>query len=183
MRKLVSAAGTLVLALTAAGTALGQTGAWLHVRVDEGTKGSKINVNVPMSVVDIFARSAPEAIQKHGRVQFGPGKEGMKIDEARRAWKELKNAGDVDFVTIEEKDQTVRVSRAGSLVLVKVDGAPGKEQVKVEVPVDVVDALLSGEGEELNVSAALLTLQERRGDIVRVTDKDSTVHVWIDERN
>lgn len=183
MRRAISALGTLVLAMTAAGTALGQSGAWLHVRVDEGVKGSKVNVNLPMGVVDIFAKAAPDAIQKHGHVQFGPGKEGMKIDDARRAWRELKNAGDVDFVTIEEKDQKVRVSRAGGLVLVKVEGAPGHDQVSVEVPVEVVDALLSGEGEDLNVGAALAALQKRRGDVVRVVDKNSTVRVWIDERN
>ena len=185
MRKTISTVGTLLLSLTAAGAALAQTanGAWIHVRVEEGAKQSKVNVNLPLGVVEAVLKASPEAVQKHGRISFGHEEDGMKITDARRAWEQLKNAGDVDFVTVEDKDQKVRVSRQGSLVVVKVEGAPGHDQVNVEVPVEVVDALLSGEGEELNVAAALTVLQKRRGDIVRVTDKDSTVRVWIDERS
>lgn len=185
MRKSISAVGTLVLSLTAAGAALAQTAnnAWLHVRVEEGAKQSKVNVNLPLGVVEAVLRSAPDAVQKHGRIHFGHEKDGMKVADARRAWEQLKKAGDVDFVTVEDKDQKVRVSRQGSLVVVKVEGAPGHDQVSVEVPVEMVDALLSGEGEELNITAALGVLQKRRGDIVRVTDKDSTVRIWIDERS
>lgn len=58
-----------------------------------------------------------------------------------------------------------------------------QRQVRVEVPLEVVDALLSGEGEALNIQAALKELQKRRGDIVRVNDEKSTVRVWIDEKN
>ena len=48
---------------------------------------------------------------------------------------------------------------------------------------EVVDALFSGEGDELNVKAAISQLQKRRGDIVRVNDETSTVRVWIDEKS
>ena len=37
----------------------------------------------------------------------------------------------------------------------------------------MVDALLSGEGNELNVNAALAQMQKRRGDIVRVNDANA----------
>jgi hypothetical protein len=65
------------------------------------------------------------------------------------------------------------------------DGKPvkGGEEVRVEVPVSLVDAFLSGEGEEGNFEAAIVELQKRRGDIVRVKDDDSNVRVWIDEQN
>jgi hypothetical protein len=55
--------------------------------------------------------------------------------------------------------------------------------VRVEIPVSLVDALLSGEGEEANIEAAIVELKKRRGDIVRVQDDDSHVRVWIDEQN
>ena len=51
------------------------------------------------------------------------------------------------------------------------------------MPVSLVDAFLSGEGEEGNIQAAVAELQKRRGDIVRVKDDDSNVRVWIDEQN
>ena len=65
----------------------------------------------------------------------------------------------------------------------KADKGRGPETVRIEVPVSLVDALLSGEGEEANVEAAIGELKKRRGDIVRVQDDDSHVRVWIDEQN
>ena len=53
--------------------------------------------------------------------------------------------------------------------------------VRVEIPVDVVDALLSGDGDRLNLVGALERLKERRGDLVRIIDGDERVHIWIDE--
>ncbi|MEZ5392694.1 MAG: hypothetical protein R2724_07385 [Bryobacterales bacterium] len=77
----------------------------------------------------------------------------------------------------------MRVSRAGQLIQVRVEDRKGDapEQVRVDIPVDVVDALLSGEGEELNLRAAIQQLSGRRGDIVNVTDARRCV--WIDARS
>jgi hypothetical protein len=94
---------------------------------------------------------------------------------------------------VESDDQNVKVMRKGDLVQVFVDQKPragkdgekgkGAETVRVEVPTSLVDAFLSGDGEEGNVEAAILELRKRRGDIVRVHDDDSHVRVWIDEQN
>jgi len=101
--------------------------------------------------------------------------------------------GDAELVTVESEEENVRVMRKGDLVQVFVDNKPkvgkdgkavkGGEEVRVEVPVSLVDAFLSGEGEEGNFEAAIAELQKRRGDIVRVKDDDSNVRVWIDEQN
>jgi sRNA-binding protein len=131
----------------------------------------------------------------------------MKLADFRRMWKQLAAVGDAEFVTVESEDENVRVQRKGDLVLVYVDHkagakkaqaesekpkaeaekpAPkphGAEEVRVEVPVSLVDALLSGEGDEVNLQAAVAELQKRRGDIVRVHDADSNVRIWIDEQN
>ena len=155
---------------------------WLHVRVEEPAKGSRVHVNLPLNVVEVVLKAAPEAIASKGRINFGREGHGMALADFRRIWSELKTAGDTDLVTVEEKDENVRVGRRGGLVEVRVE-RKGKEEVKVEIPVEVVDALFSGEGEELNVRAALAQLQTRRGDIVRVNDEHSTVRIWIDEKN
>ena len=64
----------------------------------------------------------------------------------------------------------------------KVEKTGGREEVHIEVPTAVVDALFEGEDGALNVPRALALLQSRRGDIVRVNDKDNMVRVWIDEK-
>jgi len=203
MRKSVVVGG-LGLALLAAAFAAAQTTntAWLHVRVDEAQKASKVRVNLPMTVVDAVVKATPDLIEEHGKVNFG-GHHGMKLADCRRAWKQLMAAGDAEFVTVESEDENVRVQRKGDLVIVhadhkghaakaaKAEAEPGRAgakaegpgEVRVEIPVSLVDALLSGEGEEVNVQAALAEVQKRRGDIVRVHDTDADVRIWIDEQN
>jgi hypothetical protein len=201
MRKSILA-GVGLLAVAAATTAAAQTGAaWLHVRVEEAREASKVSVNLPMTVVEAILKASPEMIEKHGKVHFGD-EHGMKMADMRKAWKALAQVGDAEFVTVESDDQNVRVARKGDIVQVFVDAKPraakqglakegtakearhGKpEEVRVEVPVSLVDAFLSGEGEEGNFDAAIAELQKRRGDIVRVKDDESNVHVWIDEQN
>ena len=57
------------------------------------------------------------------------------------------------------------------------DGA----DVNVQIPSSVVDALLSGEGEELNFRAAIEALAaEGEGELVTVNDDDDRVRVWVD---
>ncbi len=189
------------LALLPAAAATAQTGtAWLHIRVEEAHKASKVSVNLPMTVVEAALKAAPEMIQEHGKLNLG-GHHGMKLEDFRRMWKQLAAVGDAEFVTVESEDENVRVQRKGDIVQIFVDQKAGKPkaeaekaeeptkaarhsgEVRVEVPVSLVDALLSGEGEEVNIQAAVAELQKRRGDIVRVNETDNQVRIWIDEQN
>ena len=194
MRKsILAGVGLLALSVLPAAQAAAQTGtAWLHVRVEEVKQASKVSVNLPMAVVEAVLKASPEIIEKHGKVHFGE-EHGLKMADIRKAWKALAEVGDAELVTVESEDENVRVMRKGDLVQVFVDSkakagkdgkpAKGGEEVRVEVPVSLVDAFLSGEGEDGNIQAAVAELQKRRGDIVRVKDDDSNVRVWIDEQN
>jgi hypothetical protein len=194
MRKsILAGVGLLALSVLPAAQAAAQTGtAWLHVRVEEAKQASKVAVNLPMAVVEAVLKASPEMIERHGKIHLGD-EHGIKMADLRKAWKALADVGDAELVTVESEDENVKVMRKGDLVQVFVDkkakpgkdgkGAQGGEEVRVEVPVSLVDAFLSGEGEEGNFQAAVAELQKRRGDIVRVKDDDSNVRVWIDEQN
>jgi len=194
MRKsILAGVGLLALSVLPAATAAAQTGTvWLHVRVEEVKQASKVSVNLPMAVVEAVLKASPEIIEKHGKIHIGDH-HGMKMADLRKVWKELAAVGDAELVTVESEDENVKVMRKGDLVQVFVDNkakpgkdgkaAKGGEEVRVEVPVSLVDAFLSGEGEEGNFEAAVAELQKRRGDIVRVKDDDSNVRIWIDEQN
>ena len=54
-------------------------------------------------------------------------------------------------------------------------------EVQVRVPVSVVDALLSGTGETLDVRAAIQELSSLRGEMVQVDHPEARIRVWIDE--
>jgi hypothetical protein len=154
---------------------------WIHVRVEEPEKQSKVAVNLPLSVVEVAIEAAPEMIESHGKIHFGD-EHGMKLEDLRKVWAELAAVGDAELVTVENKDETVKVWRKADQVHVRVE-KQGKEEVVVEVPVSLVDALLSGEGDKVNIKAAIAELQKKRGDIVTVTEPDTTVRIWIDEQN
>lgn len=173
-----SAAACLALALPAGAQG---TGAWLHVRVEGPQRQGTVAVNLPLSVVEVALQAAPDTLVSHGHVKLGRHGDDIQVADLRRMWSELKASGDAELVRVEEKDQRVRVARAGDLVLIHVDKPEANESVRIELPTDVVDALLSGEGNQLNVKAALARLQKRRGDIVRVNEKDHSVRIWIDE--
>jgi hypothetical protein len=195
MRKsILAGVGAVAFAVLPAATAAAQTGtAWLHVRVEEAKEASKVAVNLPMTVVEAILKASPEVIERQGKIHIGD-EHGLKMADIRKAWKALAEVGDAELVTVESDEENVKVMRKGDLVQVFVDrkakpgkdgkaAAKGGEEVRVEVPVSLVDALLSGEGEEANIQAAVAELQKRRGDIVRVHDDDSNVRVWIDEQN
>lgn len=179
----VVAFGFSALLLAGAAPAAAQAKPWLHIQVEEA-KGSKVHVNVPLSLVEIAMKAAPEPIFDEDHIRIG-GRHGgsLRISEARKMWLELKAAGDTDFVTVRDEieSETVTVSRKGDLVQVRVDGDQRNGRVMVDVPVALVDALFSGEGEELNLSGAIQELSKRRGDVVRVEDKNDRVRIWIDE--
>ena len=89
---------------------------------------------------------------------------------------------------MEEANETVRVARVSDFIEIQVerrssddaDTADGKT-IDVQLPITVVDALLSGDSDKLNVSVAIERLGTLRGDIVRVTETDRQIRVWIDE--
>jgi hypothetical protein len=163
--------------------------AWLHVRVDEHNKSSKVRVNVPMTVVEAALEAAPEKIVDKGRIKIDLGHGGhegheghdLSLADMRKIWQSLKDAGDTEIVSVEDDDQTVKVGRQGDMVQVRVTKPNGKEEVHVDVPVTLVDAVLSGTGDSVDVKAVIRELRNQRGDIVRVNDEDSAVRIWIDE--
>jgi poly(3-hydroxybutyrate) depolymerase len=154
---------------------------WLHVQVTEtGAKESKVSVNLPLSLLDVAFDMVPDERIKGGRVQLGKGE--VKLADMRRMWAELKKAGDTEFVTVEEKDETVRIERKGARVQVRVtDKKTNTSKVNVDVPMSVVDALLQGDEDSLDLRGALAELKRTTsGEFINVNDDNSRVRVWID---
>lgn len=160
--------------------------AWIHVQViDEQDTDARVNVNLPLAAVEAALQLAPGAVTSEGRVRLGNA--GVSVAAIRQLWQAVRGAGDAQLVTVKEQDKRISVARKGDLIEVIVveadQGGPvsNDERVRAEIPVPVVDALLSGDGDTLNVRAALKELQGRRGDVVRVEDGSKRIRVWIDE--
>lgn len=182
MRNRAKVAGGALAIVLIAGTVQAQS-PWVHVRVNEGNSDENVSVNLPLSLVEVVLKSAPEHVVNEGRFQIGRHETQLTVADLRRMWAELSEAGDANLVTIEDDGKTVRVGRRGEQIQVRIAGKDDGEQVAVDVPARVVDALLSGSGEELNLEAAIEELRAIRGDVVnfRGGDDDDSVRVWIDE--
>jgi len=182
MKRILAA---VVLALFVATPLIAQT-PWIHVAVDEaGENDTRVNVNLPLSVVKVAMRAAPESIISDGKLHFGHVDQDIDIESLREMWAELREAGDAEFVTVEEEDEIIRIRREGDFVRIDIEerGETNPEQVHVEIPVTVVDALFSGEGETLDLERAFDELSKERGDIVHIDDGETKVRIWIDEQD
>lgn len=156
-----------------------QTSSWLHVEVNEGgDKASQVNVNLPLSIAKAALGMAPQKFTEKALEKLSD--HDISIADIRTLWAEIKQAGNAEFVTVQEKDETVRVARDGEWMRIRVEKTTGKaERVHVDIPLRVVDALLSGDSESFNLLAAVNELEGNNGDIVRVEDGNDKVRVWI----
>lgn len=180
-RRILTTVGLALAMLVAFAPARAQVAkSWIHVHVTEPADGTKVRVNVPLSLAQVALDVAPKDILEKGQLKLQ--QKDISVADLRRLWAELKASGDADFVTVEEDDKFVRVSRQGQHLNIDVqDREEKKERVVVRMPLTVVDALLSGEGETLNIQAAISQLEGQRGEIVTVESSDSQVRIWIDE--
>lgn len=158
-------------------------GAWIHIEVKEdGGKESSVKVNLPLVLAEAALAAAEGSLE--GRLSIGAHTGGdFKISDLRQMWRAMRDAGDAEFVTVQEEGEQVRVYTQGENVHVDVDGGADDERVRVRMPAGMMDALLAGDGEELNVSGALAYLRTagRHGELVRVEDGSELVRIWIDE--
>jgi hypothetical protein len=180
MKSVLLVTGVLAMALPAgAGTA-----SWIHVAVDDGhSKPTTVRVNLPLAAVDAVTPLIQQELAKNAKLEA----KGQSLDKAHLTamWKAVKDAGDAEFVTVRGQGDDVRVAKVRDKLIVKVsDAAKGKDTVTVEIPAEVVDALLSGPGDQLDFAAAIEVLKQRgHGTLVTVDDASSKVRVWIDDRN
>ena len=179
-RRILITAGLALALLVSLAPAWAQSDTWIHVRVVENDDGNKVSVNVPLSLAQVALEVAPRDVMEKGRLKLR--EKDISVADIRRLWAELKASGDANFVTVEDKDKNVRVARAGNYLHVDVDDRSGKnEKVQIRMPLTVVDALLSGDGDTMNIGAALNQLKGQRGEIVTIDGSDSQVRIWIDE--
>ena len=180
------AAAALVAGVGLAPALAGTEGKWLHIRVlGQGERGESVKVNLPVAVLETMADAIEADHFSGGQIRISEGN--IKPEQLRAVWQSLKSTEDMEFVTIESDDETVRIAKSDGMLLVKVNDARSRkasDKVDIKVPMQVVDALLQAPEGQLNVKAALQALVDYGGgDLVQVTDGDSHVRIWIDGKS
>lgn len=176
----LSLAAGLVLS---AGAASADTQRWLHIKVHEQNGDHAcVSVNLPVTMIEKVAPLV-ESKSMHGHR--------LRIDDAdfdgadlREIWRAMKEAGDGHYVTVDSDRDNVRVKKEGGFMFIQAtDHGRRDERVDVKIPLTVVDALFSGEGDDLDVGAAMRALASAgEGEFVTATSEDATVRIWVDTK-
>ena len=176
---------------------------WIHVRViSQDSKSETVKVNVPLDMAEKVLPAIDHEPLHNGVVKIND--HNFQGVDVRTILDAVRTAKDGEFVTVQAPDADVRVAKQAGFLLVNVldksgnhhhhamkDGksqdtvtADNPHRVEVKVPMKVVDALFSGQKDELNIVAAIRALAAS-GDteLVSVKDDDNTVRVWVDSKN
>jgi hypothetical protein len=155
---------------------------WLHIRVDEaGPHGERVRVNIPMEVAEKVLPAIHTEDLHNGKVKVNEAEfDGVDLRVLLEA---VRTTKDNEFVTVESDHENLRVAKAGGNLLIQVRENK-VEKVDISVPLQVVEALLAGGKDELDLLGAIRALSAY-GDVTLVTvqDESSKVRIWVDSQN
>ena len=164
------------------GSSLMAAGPWLHLHVQEGGEET-LNLNVPVSLVSTLLPFFEDKVLNHGHlrrhaVDLGHGELG--VAELRLMWEALKSNGSGELANIQTSDNDVRVRLDDqSLIVHAREGET--ENLHLRVPTRVVDALLSGGGETLDLVAAVEALTALgTTELVEVESNQTRARLWVE---
>jgi hypothetical protein len=169
---------------------------WVHVRViDHGEDGERVRINIPLSLAEKVLPTIKADKLRNGKIKIQD--HDFEQVDVRALLEAVRTTQDNEFVTVDSKHENVRVAKAGSFLLVKVreseqEGKKGVQSsegksgsnVDIKIPFTVVDALLSGSKDELDLVAALRALDNAQDvELVTVNDQTNNVRIWVDSRS
>ncbi len=152
---------------------------WVNVKVTEHSEGTNVEVHLPLNLVLSVIKSVDVENFHRGHVD-------LDIDDVDVDWVEMlaavKDAPDGQFVTVESSDANVSVRKEGGTFFIDVDEIDGEQaKVKVQLPVEFMDAIYINEESQIDIAAMLESFDKfPNGDIVTVESSDADVRVWIE---
>ena len=187
----------VVMGLAAAGLLLSQAGLsqtpagpstkdrWLHVRVEnKETKDETVRVNVPLEMAEKVLPTIHKDQLQYGKVRLREMDSGVDL---RALLDAVRSSRDGEFVTVQQKDVDVKVSKQNGYLFVHVVNKQARAnaaQVEVKLPMKVVDALFSAGSDELDLVAGVRALYGQPDtELVSVRDRQNVVRVWLDSKN
>ncbi|HVO29352.1 MAG TPA: hypothetical protein VMV18_01395 [bacterium] len=172
--KTVAASLLLIAALLPASPAFAKGGTRLHVDVDD-KDGETVNISVPLSLATATLAAAGKST-----VEISANDADLK--KMRDAWAELRRSGEKASITTHDKDEDVVIEAEGDLVRIEVTRAGAKTpNIRIRLPSDAVDALLSTNGDELDVAGALKKMAAApKGNLIDVNDDGDHVRIWFE---
>jgi hypothetical protein len=144
------------------------------VDVREGGKdGTRIVVPVPLLLAEVAASFVPE---KELNRDLGEAREHLQV--AGQVLKALEEAEDGEYVRVEDDGEQVLIEKVGGTLKVRVHGRSG-EDVKVNVPLEAISAIVGEDGRISPAAAVRLLRHARFSTLVEVKDGDDHVKISV----
>ncbi|HSE42359.1 MAG TPA: hypothetical protein VLH08_16455, partial [Acidobacteriota bacterium] len=142
---------------------------------------AKVRINIPLSLVEVMVPLIEEEAIKDGNITIN--NKDFSTQELKKLWAAIKDEGDAEFLSVEKRGENVRVFTQGKFLMVQsTKDIEGK--VNIRIPLAIVDAMLSGSGDRLNLAAGVKALRDSGvRELVTVESDDAKVLVWIDDKN
>ena len=173
---------------------------FIHVRVNDISKGEMVSVNLPLSLAEKVIPTIHNGNLHNGKVTIG--NVDMQDVDVRALLAAVASSPDNEFVTVKEKDQEVRVAKSkGNFIIHVIDLNSDSDEsnksdksdkkyemrgqkVDITIPISVVNALVPNEKQELDLVAAIHALSNAsEALLVTVHDGTQDVRIWIDSQN
>jgi hypothetical protein len=164
---------------------------FIHVRVNDSSKGEMVSVNLPLSVAEKVLPTIHSGRVHDGKVSIS-GEEMHDVDP-HALLAAVADAPDNEFVTVKEKDQEVRVAKSNGNFVIHVidksdDGDKKDEKhgqtVDITVPISIVKAMVPDGNHEVDLVAAIRALGEAGSSLlISVHDGTQEVKIWVDSEN
>lgn len=171
-----------MLLLTASGGAAAGEEPWLHVQVREsGEEPASVDVNIPLRVVEKFLPVVDAHGIHGGKIEARIGDHDLSVRDLREALHAVQSSPDGVLISVKDSQESVRfVKRGAELRIEASDTGEESGRAEIRLPLVVAEALLSGDGEELNVAAAIRALPRKQPlDLITVQDSKSRVRIWV----
>jgi hypothetical protein len=151
--------------------------------VDEGGEtGSRVRVTVPLALAEAILPLINEGDVCGGKVKIE--REGVADSDLRALRAAVGAAKEGEFVRVRLDDDEVLATRSGRHLHLRVEDED--TQVKIRVPLKLVDAVLAAESAghgEIDLVAAIKMLRDQgAGEIVTIDDGNDQVRIWLDAR-
>lgn len=181
---------SVLAGLALAGSAMAGDQSWLHVRIDnDDPDGDRVRINVPIEMVETVLPMIETKELGNGRIRI----DDTELDgvELRKLWNAVKTAQDGEFISVENRRESVRVAKNKGALEIRIrdhdddddDDEESAERVDVQLPLEVVDAMLAGDEDELDLVAGLQALRAHGSAILVTGNHDGgEIRIWVDDK-
>src|SRR5688500_8060761 len=110
---------TLILSATLlvllAGVSTAASKLWVHVHVEDAAKEETVKIKLPISVIETMLPIIEQKKLRDGHIKVHDSE--FRVEDLRKVWNDIRDEGDMEFVSVQGKDKNIRMYIQGNYLL------------------------------------------------------------------